>query len=377
VALCVRYSRILGFAVALAGVAPAASAQAIDIPILVPVTGFLSLEGQSQRDGALLALNEAPGGIASLHPVFDTATSPEIAVNALEKALGDKPIAVVASMLGTQMLAMLPVAQDAKVPLVTISGTAKITALGNPWVFRFFPGDSVVKVAHARYVIEVLGKEHPAIIYQNDAYGQSGLDYLTKTFTSRGVKPVLSEGVDVAVKDLLPVLSKARAAGADVIVAHLHAPSTALLIKQAVSGAGGLPIVAGSAMATPATAALLEPAELRGVCAESASAPNVPNTPAGERFLAAYRTAYHADPDTYALAQYDGTMMVLDAIAKGAGSSEALRAALATGSYEGVAMRYKSDGTGDMAHSAIIVCYDGTSRLPKIVRRYEDVDAPK
>ena len=43
----------------------------------------------------------------------------------------------------------------------------------------------------------------------------------------------------------------------------------------------------------------------------------------------------------------------------------------------GVAMRYKSDGTGDMAHSAIIVCYDGTSRLPKIVRRYEDVDAPK
>ena len=93
-------------------------------------------------------------------------------------------IAVVASMLGTQMLAMLPVAQDAKVPLVTISGTAKITALGNPWVFRFFPGDSVVKVAHARYVVEVLGKEHPAIIYQNDAYGQSGLDYLTKTYTT-------------------------------------------------------------------------------------------------------------------------------------------------------------------------------------------------
>jgi branched-chain amino acid transport system substrate-binding protein len=275
------------------------------------------------------------------------------------------------------MLAMLPVAQEAKVPLVTISGTAKITALGNPWVFRFFPGDDVVKVAHAGYVADVLGKRHPAIIYQSDAYGQSGLEHLTKAFAQRGVTPVLSEGVDVAVKDLLAVLGKARAAGADVIVAHLHAPSTALLVKQAASGGGGLPIVSGSAMATPATAALLEPAELAGVCAESASAPNVPDTPAGERFLADYRAAYHADPDTYALAQYDGTMMVLDAIAKGARSSTALRDALAQESYQGVAMRYRSDGTGNMAHSAIIVCYDGASRLPKIVRRYDDVDAAK
>jgi branched-chain amino acid transport system substrate-binding protein len=379
VALCVHSSRIFGIAAALAwaSLTLPAGAQSVDIPILVPLTGFLSLEGQSQRDGALLAFAQAPGGITTRHRVLDTATSPEVAVNALEKALEDKPLAIVASMLGTQMLAMLPVAQDAKVPLVTISGTAKITALGNPWVFRFFPGDGVVKVAHARYVAEILGKVHPAIIYQSDAYGQSGLEYLTKAFAERGVTPVLSEGVDVAVKDLLPVLSKARAAGADVIVAHLHAPSTALLVKQAASGGGGLPIVSGSAMATPATAALLEPAELTGVCAESASAPNVPDTPAGERFLADYRATYHSDPDTYALAQYDGTMMVLDAIAQGARTSEALRETLARESYQGVAMRYKSDGTGNMAHSAIIVCYDGTSRLPKIVRRYDDVDAPR
>jgi branched-chain amino acid transport system substrate-binding protein len=376
VARCVHsLCLLLGAAVGLAGGLRPAQAQSFDIPVLVPLTGFLSLEGQSQRDGALLALTQAPGGIATRHPVFDTATSPEVAVNALEKALEDKPLAIVASMLGTQMLAMMPVAQDAAVPLVTISGTAQITAQGNPWVFRFFPGDAVVKVAHARYVVEVLGKVHPAIIYQSDAYGQSGLEYLTKAFAARGVKPVLSEGVDVAVKDLLPVLSKARAAGADVIVARLHAPSTALLVKQAASG--GLPIVAGSAMATPSTAALLEPAELAGVCAESASAPNVPDTPAGERFLADFRAAYHADPDTYALAQYDGTMMVLDAIAKGAHGPAAVRAALASGSYQGIAMRYKSDGTGNMAHSAIIVCYDGTSRLPKIVRRYDDVDAAK
>jgi branched-chain amino acid transport system substrate-binding protein len=355
----------------------AARAQAVDIPILVPLSGFLALEGQSQRNGALLAMQLASGTVATRHEVTDTGVSPEIAVNALQRALEDKPIAVIASMLGTQMLAMLPIALEEKVPLVTISGTAKITELGNPWVFRFFPGDNVVKVAHARYVVEALGAKHPAIIYQSDAYGQSGLQYLALEFARLGVTPVLTEAVDVSVKDLLPVLSRAKAAGADAIVSHMHVPSSALLVKQAVAGGLGVPIVSGSAMAAPSAAALLDPAELNGVCAESASAPVVPDSPEGERFLAAYRQAFGADPDAYALAQYDGAEMVLAAIAAGARTPEAVREALAGGSYKGIAMTYRSDGAGNMAHSAIMLCYDGTSRTPRIVKHYDDIVAVK
>ncbi len=265
----------------LPGHSSAAPAQPVDIPILVPLSGFLAFEGQSQRNGALLAMQEASGTVAMRHEVADTGDSPAVAVNALQRALEDKPIAVIASMLGTQMLAMLPIAEENKVPLVTISGTAKITELGNPWVFRFFPGDNVVKVAHARYVVEVLGAKHPAIIYQSDAYGQSGQHYLAEEFAALGVTPVLSEAVDVSVKDLLPVLSKAKAAGADVIVSHLHVPSSALLVKQAASSGLGLPIVSGSAIATPSTAALLELGELKGVCAESSAAPIVPDSSGG------------------------------------------------------------------------------------------------
>jgi branched-chain amino acid transport system substrate-binding protein len=355
----------------------AVRAEELAVPVLVPLTGFLSLEGQSQRNGALLALDRPQGGLTIRHPVADTGVSPEVAVNQLEKALEAKPVAIVASMLGTQMLAMLPIAAERKVALITISGTAKITELGNPWVFRFFPGDNVVKVAHARYVAEMLGKKRPAIIYQSNAYGQSGLQYLTLAFAQLGVTPVFSESVDVAVKDLLPVLSKAKAAGADIIVSHLHAPSTALLIKQMASGDVNLPIVSGSAAATPSTAALLDPIELQGVCAESASVPVAPDSPEGERFLADYRKQYSIDPDAYALAQYDGAAMALHAMAAGARTPEALRAALAAGSYKGIAMTYRSDGAGNMAHSAIIACYDGTGRTPKIVKRYDDIAALK
>lgn len=363
--------RRFAFPILLSLLAGPALAETPNIPVLVPLTGFLSLEGTSQRNGALLALKESPFPVTS--EVVDTGTSPEAAVTALERAAGKPVTAVVASMLGTQMLAMLPLAKDYKLPLITVSGTAAITEQGNPWVFRFFPGDAVTKTAHARYVVEELGRKRPALIYQTTAYGQSGKAHLSEQFKALGAPLVYEEGVETSAKDLLPVITKALAANPDVLVLHLHSAPTALFIRQAAAHGVSLPIVAGSAMHQPSTAALLEPAELKGVCAETAASPVSGGSPGMEAFTATYRTAFGAEPDAFALGQYDGVKMVLDAVAKGAGTAEQVRDALARGTHKGLAMTYASDGKGNMAHSAVIVCYDGTSRVPKLVKRYDNV----
>ena len=149
--------------------APAAVAEEARIPVLVPITGFLSLEGTSQRNGALLALENPPQGVEVGYEVSDTATSPEQAVTALERALAPGgATAAVGSIFGTQMLAMLPIAQEYGVPMLTISGTAKLTEMGNDYVFRFFPTDAVVKVAQARYAVEELGRKRAAIVVSLD-----------------------------------------------------------------------------------------------------------------------------------------------------------------------------------------------------------------
>ena len=132
-----------------------------------------------------------------------------------------------------------------------------------------------------------------------------------------------------------------------------------------------LPIVAGSGLSQPATIALLEPAELDGACAETASSPVSGETQAMQDFVAAYRKAFNADPDAFALGQFDGTSMALGAVAGGARTPEQLRAALSGTTYEGLAMTYRSNGRGDMAHSAVIICFDGASRTPKVVRHYK------
>ena len=250
-----------------------ATAQDVRLPVLVPLTGFVALEGTSQRNGALLAASQIRE--VSLKPeVLDTQSTPEAAVTAWERAMGGAlPLASVGPILGTQMLALLPLAKERGVPLLTISGTARLGDLGNPWFFRFFPSDATVKVAHARYAIEKLGAKWPAVIYQSTAYGQSGREQLAKTFAELKAPPVLEESIAPTVNDLTPAILRARNADADVIVLHLHAASTVLAIRQARQLLPGLPIVAGSAMHQPATAALLEPAELKGVCAETAASP--------------------------------------------------------------------------------------------------------
>lgn len=135
----------------------------------------------------------------------------------------------------------------------------------------------------------------------------------------------------------------------------------------------GLPIVAGSAMHQPPTAALLEPGELRGVCAETNASPVSGGSPGIERFVQQYRGEFGTEPDGFALGQYDGVTMMLDAVAKGARTAEDVRRALSVARYEGLAMTYQSDGTGNMAHSAVIVCFDGTSRVPKLTKRYDNI----
>jgi branched-chain amino acid transport system substrate-binding protein len=353
----------------------AANAEEIYIPILVPVTGFLSLEGTAQRNGAIQALENAPTDLNIRYEVLDTATSPEAAVTALHRALGrGTPTAITAPIFGTQMLAMLPIAKRAGIPLITVSGTAKLTELNNPFIFRFFPGDAVVKVAHARYIIDVLKSKRPALLYQTTAYGQSGQSHLSRILKNNGIPLVFEEALTPSVKDMLPALTKLKASKPDVILLHLHSTPTALVIRQARNLGIELPIVAGSAMHQPSTAKLLNVTHLKGVCAESASSPISSKNPKTIQFTNEFRKHFATEPDAFALAQYDGMNMVIAALRNGAKTASGVQKWLAKNTFKGLAMTYKSDGKGNMAHDALIVCYDGKSRVPQIIKQYSNVD---
>ena len=345
------------------------------VPLLVPLTGALALEGQSQRDGALLAIElqnalvqRSKARPAVTPQVLDTASNPQIAVQAFERAMGEspKPFLALGPIDGNSMLALLPLATRENVVLLSVSGTARLTELGNKHIFRFFPSDAVVKAAQARYIVEELKRKKVALVHQNTAYGQSGNAELTRWIEKLGGAVVYRNSLPVATKELAGVIAQVRESGADVVALQLHSGSSALFVGQAARAGLGLPIVGGSALHQPSTAALLEPAELKGVCAETASAPAADESTEMRQFAATYRERYKAEADAFAVAAYDA---IRAAVAQWS-PSKPLNEALASAEFKGLAMTYKNDGTDNMAHDAIIVCYDGTSRTPKIVKRY-------
>jgi len=355
--------------------APAARAADAYLPVVMPVTGFMSVEGGSQRNGAIMAVEHAPASLTVEAPVFDTGTSATGAATALDKALSQKQaLAASTSVFGTEMVAMMPVASEYKVPLLTISGLAKLTESGNPYMFRFLPNDREIKVAHARYVVEVLHKSKPALIGDTTSYGQGGFKLLQENFDKLHVKPVLAESVEPDAKDMSSILGKVKDSGADVIVIHSVAQPMALLVKQARAAGIDLPIVNASSLVEPTATALFDPAELKNTCAETPSAPEARSTPEVKAWADAYKARFNLEPDGLALGQYDAVMMTLSVIEKGAKTPADVVAALGKTTYKGVAMTYKSNGHGDMAHDADIVCWDGTSRIPKIAMHYAGAD---
>lgn len=358
--------------------APAvASAQepvALNVPLIVPITGLLALEGSSQLHGAQMAIAHAPPGLKIKSEVVDSGTAADGGANALERVADANDVKfVVAPLFGTQVLAMLPVALEYKMPIMAPTGTGPVTEQGNPYMFRLYPSDAVSKIGHVRYVLEELKLKKAAILYNTTGYGQSGFKYMSEYLQKAGGEVVFSEGIDLSTKDISATLSKLVAAKPDVILVQMHSASMAMVVRQLAAAGNKIPIVGNTTIAMPATAALVEPSDLKGVCGESASWLEKGQSAATDRFLDDYVGKYGSMPDAYAVQQYDGLMMALEGVKNGAKTPEDVRKYLSMATYQGTGTTYKSDGKGNMARSVVIVCYDGTSRTPKLVKRYDNV----
>lgn len=346
----------------------------LSVPIIVPITGLLALEGTSQLNGANLAIAHAPAGLQIKSEVVDSGTAAEGGANALERVADGKDVDfVVAPLFGTQVLAMLPVALESKMPILAPTGTGPVTEQGNPYMFRLYPSDAVSKAVHIHYVVDELKLKKAAILYNTTGYGQSGFKYMSEYLAKAGGEVVFSEGIDLSTKEISSTIAKLKAANPDVILVQMHSASIAMVVKQLAAAGMHIPVVGNTTIAMPATVALLQPSDLKGVCAESASWLEKGANPATDRFLNDYTAKFGAMPDAYAIQQYDGLMMALQAVKAGARSAEDVRKYMATNEYQGVAMTYKSDGKGNLAHSVVIVCYDGSSLTPKLVKRYDNV----
>lgn len=202
--------------------------------------------GEQFSQGAKLYFDQlnAQGGIGRRQVelrTLDDGYEPERCVANTQKFLADDVMALFGYLGTPTSMAALPLLQKAKVPLIApLTGGA---GLRDPklaqTVFNLRASYADETALMVKQLVS-LGLKKIAVFYQNDAYGQSGLEGVTQALASQGLKPAgaatverNSQDVSKAVKALVPL-------GADVIVqVGTYGASAAFVRAARQAGYGG------------------------------------------------------------------------------------------------------------------------------------------
>lgn len=221
--------RVLGAALgALLLAAGAGSAQAqepIRIGWLSSLTGALSSAAIAENQGVQFAVDEINknGGVLGRKLELltrDTAGDPTKAVNfAQQLVFSDKVQFVIGPVNSGESLATVPVVAKAGVPNVVIATVDElIDPKKYPRAFRAINTNRQwIEPANA-YALDVLKRRKVAVIGDTSGYGTSSAKTATELLAKAGVKPVYSVLIDPNKTDLTDEVSKAKAAGADVLM---------------------------------------------------------------------------------------------------------------------------------------------------------------
>ncbi|VVN69109.1 ABC transporter substrate-binding protein [Pseudomonas fluorescens] len=204
-----------------------------------PMTGANASFGEQYMRGAQAAADEinAKGGVNGEKIVLvkgDDACEPKQAVAVANRMVDqDKVAGVVGHFCSSSTIPASEVYSDAGVIAITPGSTnPAVTERGLSAMFRMCGRDDQQGIVAGDYIVDVLKGKKVAVLHDKDTYGQGLADATKAQLTKRGVTPVLYEGLTRGEKDFSAVVTKIRAAGADIVYfGGLH-PEAGPLVRQ-------------------------------------------------------------------------------------------------------------------------------------------------
>lgn len=220
----VRWAGLLVVAAGLAVGSTGAMAQ-IKVGWLSSLTGPLSSAAIAENQGVQLAveeINKAGGINGQMIELLtrDTAGDPTKAVNfAQQLAFSDKVHFVIGPVNSGEGLASTPILARAGVPNLVIGAIDElIDPVKYPRAFRVINTNRQWISTANNYAIGTLKKSKVAIIADTAGYGTASAKTAQELLEKAGIKPIYVALVDPNKTDLTDEMTKARAAGADVVM---------------------------------------------------------------------------------------------------------------------------------------------------------------
>ena len=189
-----RVALLMATVAAVALAAPA-SADTIHVGVTISMTGPAASLGIPQRNSIALLPREVAGQTVE-YTVLDDASDTTKAVANMRKLIAeDHADAIIGSSTTPASMAMIPVAAEAHVPLISLAASSALISpmdAERKWVFKVPQNDSLMAAAIADHMA-TNGIKTVAFIGFNDSYGDGWLNEFTKVATAKGIKIVATE----------------------------------------------------------------------------------------------------------------------------------------------------------------------------------------
>ncbi|MBM3854806.1 MAG: ABC transporter substrate-binding protein, partial [Verrucomicrobia bacterium] len=331
------------------------------------LTGKEAAFGQSSHKGTLLACEEvnAAGGVLG-RPIEliteDNQSKAGESATIVKKLISrDKVVALLGEVASMRSLEAAPVAQQAKIPMVSPSSTnPKVTEIGT-YIFRVCFIDPFQGVAMAKFARNTLKVRRVALLTSvSSAYSVGLAKYFKERFAQDGGSIVIEQKYSEGDKDFKAQLTAIKAAGVDGIFVPGYYTEAALICKQAQDLGIKLPLFGGDGWEAP------QLVEIGGSAVEGTyySTHYSPEnkSPAVVAFVEKFKRRWNNEvPDAMAALGYDAALVLFDAI-KRAGTTESakLRDTLAaTRDFAGVTGTTSLDAQRNASKSAVVLAVQG------------------
>lgn len=324
----------------------------IEIGVIAPVTGSVSVWGTNTLRGIQLAaeeVNEA-GGLSgrSIELVTeDSKCEPEEAVRVLRNFIERRDLQVVlGNVCSSNVLAMAPIAQRNEVVLFsTGASNPKISEAGD-FIFRNWPSDAIQGKLTALYAWEIGSFRESAVLYVNNAYGQGLEEVFSEEFEQMGGEVLLSETYSEGATDFRGQLSRIKERAPDLLYLPAYTQEYPLILRQVEEVGLEVPVIASETFDDSETIQAAGGAA-EGVIFPSPAAFDTERAQ-GAAFREAFVEKFGEAPGITADTAYDALMIVAQAMQEGARTGPEIRDYLLDlEGYEGVAGTTTFDSRGD------------------------------
>lgn len=343
---------LLSFACALVLTACNKGQNTIRIGYIGPLTGDAASYGSDTLNGARIAVDDmnSKGGVNGKKIELiaeDGRCNGADAANAAQKLINvDQVVAIIGGQCSSETLAIAPIAEAAKVLLISpLSSNPSITDAGD-YIFRVTPSDALKGKAVDAF-IKTGGFTKVAMISENTDFCQGFREAIKKNMPA-GVNLVFDEVVDASTKDYRTLMTRLQSVDFDVFIPNGQADATvAEMVKQKLEQ-GMTQQIIGSDGSDSARLGEIAREAVEGMYVLSLPALDE-SVPAAKSFGSIFRQRYDEPKQSlyWAALAYDAGNVAMKALAEET-PEKAKDSLYAIKEYQGLSGTFNFDKNGDV-----------------------------